>query len=191
MRSILVALLVFAGCSRDSVADPAHKDPTPTKDTHVPTLRPVTPADTTRYEAWLKKQNKATTETMREDTNLRINDWGFFDHFAGAGSKPSDYAGIDGAGHAVTRDEKSDWWAFLTTKGLDAAGAQRRAAFLFGGEGQDPTPNVKEVKAPTLTVGKDSAKAVLFFMIPGPGSKANRLTIASSPSGTKITVERL
>jgi hypothetical protein len=39
-----------------------------------------------------------------------------------------DRTALDRNGHAVTEKENSDWYAFLSTSGLDAAGALKRVA---------------------------------------------------------------
>lgn len=154
-------------------------------------LKPVSNGDTARYAEWLHKNNiKTGTDTNREIMSLRIGDWGFFEHFT-TGQTPGDQVALDKSGHVVQRTEKGDWWALLTTAGLDAKGAQDRAAWLVGGVGQDPKPDIKDIKAPTLTVTKDSATLVAFFVVPGPSMKAHKLTITATPSGSKLHIDHL
>jgi len=143
--------------------------------------------DTTRYVTWLATTNVKTTNTPRENTGLRLGDWGFFDSFAGLGQPPSNQAGLDKSGHAIQGTEKGNWWEFLTTSGLDATGAQDRVAWLLKGVGVTPQMS-KFVKAPTLSLTKDSVTLEAYYMIPGPGSAAHRVTITATPSNANRLV---
>ena len=194
MKRAFLLLILASGCSRDSVAEPAAKPvpPAPTKapmqPPPPPSLAPAT-GDTTRYAAWLKQNHVTTSDTLRENLALRLGDWGFFDVFAGPGKTPTHQAGIDKANHAIQPSEKGDWFAFLTASGNDATKAAQRVAWLAQGVSAEEA-SVK-AKAPTLTVTKDSATLVAYFVIPGPASVLQRVTVTATPSGAnKFVIDR-
>ena len=164
---VLIAVLLLPGLvyadEADGVTDKPSVRPPTTSITNTVTCGITTPADscrgkqdTARYETWLQAKGKEPTEP-REVTSLRIGDWGFFTHGSvpGRPGRPLDRAGLDKANHAIEPGEKGDWYVFLTTKGLDAAGALHRVAWLFGVADLTPAdaakmPGGEKVTAPTL-----------------------------------------
>jgi len=145
--------------------------------------------DTARYVAWMAKRGTPVKDTPREDTNLRVADWGFFDHGSGPGEF-TDRAGLDRADHAIVPAERGDWFAFFTTKGLDAATALSRVAWLWKAIGLDPSPRMPKVTAPTLTTGKDGTVTFQGWVVfpPNVGNPI-RMTITATASGTKLVQE--
>ena len=142
--------------------------------------------DTARYVAWMAKRGTPVTDKPREDVNLRIGDWGFFDHGNGPGQF-ADRASLDRAGHVIVPAESGDWHAFFTTKGVDAAVALSRVAWLFKASGLDPSPKTPKVTAPTLTTGTDGTVTFQGWMVfpPAVGNPI-RMTITATPSGAKL-----
>src|SRR6266478_1997287 len=111
-----------------------------------PPLSPTPAEDTDRYVAWMEKQGKPITDTPHEDVSLRIGDWGFFYHGdrpVGSWTPLMDRTALDRDGHAVTEKENSDWYSFLSTRELDAAGALNRVAWLFNAGGLNSTSELK------------------------------------------------
>jgi len=198
MRRALLALVLVSSCARDGAADPAAppKAPAPKdapmSEPKLPHYNPPAKGDTTRYAAWLQKKGVTTADKLRENMSLRIGDWSFFDHVgARPGSRPGDVVALDKAGHELQQSDKGDWWAFLSTAGLDAAGAQDRIAWLLGGVGIAPDPKLKDVKAPTLEVTAIAAKFIGYYGVPGPGMKAQRVTLTAAPAGSKLQFDAL
>jgi len=145
--------------------------------------------DTARYVAWMKQQGTAVTDKPREDTNLRIADWGFFDHGNGPGEF-QDRAGLDRSGHAIVPAESGHWFAFFSTSGVDAATALSRVAWLWKASGLDPSPKLPKVTAPTLTPGKDGTITFQGWLVfpPNMGNPI-RMTITAKASGAKLVQE--
>ena len=190
------------GARSDNVGGPAG-DPAPTpappadKDNPVtvnkpPPTSPTPPAqDTARYVAWMAQRGKPVKDTPREVVDLRIGDWGFFDHGGGPG-QALDRAGLDKASHAVQPQEQGNWHAFLSTPGLDAAGALKRVAWLFSAAELGPNPRQPKVTAPTLEIAKDgSVKLQGWMAFPPNMSAPMRLTITATPGGAKLVNESL
>lgn len=149
-----------------------------------------TPAeDTARYVAWMAKRGSAVKDKPREDTNLRVGDWGFFDHGNGPGEF-ADRAGLDRADHAIVAADSGHWHAFFTTKGVDAATALSRVAWLWKALGLEPSPKMPKVTAPTLTTGKDGTVTFQGWMaFPPAVGNPIRMTITATPSGAKLVQE--
>jgi hypothetical protein len=130
----------------------------------------------------------------REETSLRIGDWGFYDNWAAPGHV-LDRAGIDKANHAIEPNEKGDWYAFLSTKGLDAAGALRRVAWLYRAAELTPEtaagmPGGAKVTAPTLTTGADGSITLQGWLVYPPNMSAPmRITVRATQSGATIQNE--
>lgn len=152
------------------------------------------PQDPARYVAWMEKRGTPIKDKPREDTYLRIGDWGFFDHGPGPGVF-LDRAGLDRAGHAIVPGEAGDWQAFFTSSGVDAAEALKRVAWLFRASGVDPTSTTKvshkdKITAPTLTVAKDGTVTFTGWLVYPPNmGNPLRMTITAGPGGTKLVNE--
>ena len=185
---------------RDRPDDDAsrHADPTATtKDPAVtipiskapPTAKQPPAQDTARYVAWMAQQGKPISDTPREAVELRIGNWGFFDHGAGPG-QALDRAGIDQANHVVQPQEQGHWHAFLTTPGLDASGALRRVAWLFSALELRADPKMPKVTAATLEKAPDgSLKLQGWLAFPPNMSTPMRITITATPGGAKLSTE--
>lgn len=107
-----------------------------------PPIRSPPAEDTARYVEWLNKRGIQTGDKPHERTDLRVGGWGFFYHGErppGSFSPPLDRVALDRSGHAVTEAESSDWYAFLSTEGLDAKGALDRIGWLFNAGALYPT----------------------------------------------------
>lgn len=165
---------------------PIHKAPPPP---------PSTPAeDTARYVAWMAQRGTPIKDKPREDVNLRVGDWGFFDHGNGPGQF-QDRAGLDRAGHAIVPSEHGAWRDFLATKGLDAATALDRIAWLFSASALDPSSTTKvanrdKITAPTLATAKDGTITFQGWLVfpPNMGSPM-RMTIKATASGATMVNE--
>lgn len=167
----------------------ADKDAPVTVNKPPPTSKPAPAQDTARYVAWMAQRGKPVKDTPREAVELRIGDWGFFDHGGGPG-QAFDRAGLDKASHAVQPQEQGHWHAFLTTPGLDAAGALKRVAWLFAAIELAPSPKQPKVTAPTLTTAPDgSVKLVGWLAFPPNTGAPMRLTITATPTGAKLVNE--
>jgi hypothetical protein len=175
--------------------------PAPTIEQVPPVPTPTPPEDTTRYAEWLRKEGKPLKGKASEDLHLRIGDWGFFEdridvwHFG-------DRAALDLAGHVVTASENSDWYALLSTSGLNAHAALTRVGWLASACELDSQSAAKFNKrqistAPTLTVAADGSitfQALMVFTCysdPPNLNDVRRMTITSTAGGTKIVIEPL
>src|SRR5450432_1081256 len=119
-----------------------------------PTPKPTPVEDSARYVAWMEKQGKPLTDRPHEVVSLRIGDWGFFYHGdrpVGSWTPLQDRTALDRSGHAVTEAENGDWFALLSTSGLDAASALKRVAWLFNADGLFPTTEPRPTKRDKLT----------------------------------------
>jgi hypothetical protein len=154
-----------------------------------PTAKAPPAQDTARYVAWMSQRGKPVKDTPREAVELRIGDWGFFDHGGGPG-QAFDRAGLDKASHAIQPQEQGHWHAFLTTPGLDAAGALKRVAWLFSAGAVSPGPKQPKVTAPTLETAPDgSVKLQGWIAYPPNMSAPMRITITATPTSAKLVNE--
>ncbi len=199
---VLIAVLLLPGLvyadeadgvtDKPSVQPPTTHSPTPSPAVSRPPPTPVVEKqDTARYETWLQAKGKEPTES-REATSLRIGDWGFFAHGSVPG-RPLDRAGLDKANHAIELGEKGgDWYVFLTTKGLDAAGALRRVAWVYYAADLTPEraaemPGGAKVTAPTLTTGTDGTVTLQGWLTHPPRmSSPRRITVRATPTGASF-----
>lgn len=201
-KTVLIAISVMVACTGTNQRTIDDKStPTPTahaaKESSMKTVPPPPPRspppeDTGRYVAWMAERGRAIKDTPREAVELRIGDWGFFDHGDVPGS-PLDRTGLDRSKHAIDRDGgKNDWHAFLTTPGLDANGAIKRVAWLFVGAaiGPDQAKHVSEspkITAPTLTANDGTLTLKGWMVFPPNMSDAVLVTITATQSGSKTT----
>jgi hypothetical protein len=162
-----------------------------------PTPKPTPAEDTTRYVAWMEKQGKPITDKPHEDVSLRVGDWGFFYHGdrpVGSWTALMDRTALDRDGHAVTAAENCDWYTFLSTDGLDDAGALKRIAWLFNAEGLNPTspPGAKsdKITAPTLIVKDGSITFQGWWEAYSDPPYTRRITITTTSTGTKLVIDR-
>ena len=154
-----------------------------------PPSKPPPAQDTARYVAWMNQRGKPVKDTPREVVDLRIGDWGFFDHGGGPG-QALDRAGLDKASHAVQPQEQGHWHALLTTPGLDAEGALRRVAWLFSAAELGPNPKQPKITAPTLQTAPDGSVKLQGFLVFPPNMGAPmRMTITATPAGAKLVNE--
>ena len=155
-----------------------------------PTGQPPPADDTPRYVAWMAQRNRPVKDTPREAVELRIGDWGFFDHGNGPGQFV-DRTALDRSGHAVQAQEHGAWHSFLTMPGLDADGAIQRVAWLFVAGLVAPGPEHPKVTAPTLVVAPNrSVKLQGWLLLPANLSEPTRLTITVAPTGpAKLVTE--
>ena len=165
-------------------------NPPPPSNPPPPPIQAPPAQDTARYVAWMAQRGKPVKDTPREAVELRIGDWGFFDHGGGPG-QAFDRAGLDKASHAIQPQEQGHWHAFLTTPGLDAAGALKRVAWLFSaGALVTPNPKQPKVTAPTLEKAPDGSMKLQGFVIYPPNMNAPmRITITATPTGAKLVNE--
>jgi hypothetical protein len=117
---------------------------------------------------------------------------GVFAHGSAPG-RALDRAGLDKANHAIELGEKGgDWYVFLTTKGLDAAGALRRVAWVYDAADLTPEraaemPGGAKVTAPTLTTGTDGTVTLQGWLVYPPRmSSPKRLTVRATPTGASF-----
>jgi hypothetical protein len=162
-----------------------------------PTPHPTLIEDPARYVSWMEKQGKPITDKPHEDVSLRIGDWGFFYHGdrpVGSWTPLRDRVAIDCDGHALTEAENSDWYAFLSTRSLDAAGALKRIAWLFNAGGLDPatgprgTPN--KITVPTLIAKDGSIRFQGWWTAYSDPPYSRRITIATTATTTKLVIDR-
>ena len=162
-----------------------------------PTPEPTPAEDTARYVAWMEKQGKPLTDKPHEVVSLRIGDWGFFYH----GDRPvgswrplQDRAAVDRSGHAVTETENGDWFALLSTSGLDAASALKRVAWLFNADGLIPaaeprTARGDKLTAPALTTKDGAITFQGWCEAHSDPPYEMRITIVAATKGTKLVVD--
>lgn len=184
---------VPAGADKDkpvSANPPPPTNPPPPGNPPPPAIQPPPAQDTARYVAWMAQRGKPVKDTPREAVELRIGDWGFFDHGGGPG-QALDRAALDKASHVIQAQEQGHWHAFLMTPGLDPAGALKRVAWLFSA-GALVTPNPKQPKVtePTLEKAADGSVTLQGFIIYPPNMNAPmRITITATPTGAKLVNE--
>lgn len=212
-RLCYVAIAV-ASCARQGAADrrdhgsdtagapdtPVEAKDTPMTDPKPPIHKaPPTPnappaEDTARYVAWMEQRGTPVKDKAREDTSLRIGDWGFFDHGSGPGQF-LDRAGLDRAGHAVVPNEKCDWHALFTVSAMTADQALKRVAWLFQASGLEPAARPKvnhadKITAPVLRTAADGTVTFIGWMVFPPNmSNPMRMTITAGPNGAKLVNE--
>jgi hypothetical protein len=161
-----------------------------------PPSRTKAPAeDTARYVAWMARRGTPVgahpDDKAREAVLLRVADWGFFDHGVRDGDV-HDRAALDRADHAVLpsdKDDKGDWYALLSTRGLDALAALERAAWLFRAGPVDPSPRTPKVTPPTLTTAGDGTITLQGWILYPPAGRPTRLTVTAGPKGAKLVNE--
>ncbi|MDQ2855815.1 MAG: hypothetical protein M3R68_05765 [Acidobacteriota bacterium] len=162
-----------------------------------PTPRPTPAEDTERYVAWMEKQGKPISDKPHEDVSLRLGDWGFFYHGdrpIGSWTPLRDKTALDRDGHAVTAAENSDWYAFLSTHGLDPASALKRVAWLFNAGGLDPATqhkgNAGKTTGPTLTTDNDTITFRGWWQAYSDPPYTKRITITATTTSAKLVVDR-
>jgi len=189
-------VVLALGVSYHSQASSAH-GPTASEQNPPPTPSPTPVEETERYVAWMKQQGKPITDKAHEDVSLRIGDWGFFYHGdrpVGSWTPLQDRTALDRDGHAVTEAENTDWYAFLSTRGLDAAGALKRIAWLFNAGAIDPANEPKggagKITAPTLIAHDGSITFRGWWEAYSDPPYTSRITITTTPTGTKLVIDR-
>ena len=162
-----------------------------------PTPKPTPAEDTKRYVVWMEKQGKPITDKPHEDVSLRIGDWGFFYHGdrpVGSWTPLRDRTGLDRSGHAVTEAENGDWYAFLSTDGLDAASALKRVAWLFNAGALNPADEPKgrasNITAPTLIPKDGSVTFQGWWQAYSDPPYSRRITITAATANTKLMIDR-
>ena len=148
--------------------------------------------DTARYLDWMAKRGTPVGahpgDKAREDVLLRLGDWGFFEHGVKLGDA-RDRAALDRAGHVVVPSDKGDWYALLSMKGLDAATALGRAAWLFRAGAVDPSPRYPKVSPPTLTTASDGTITFQGWILYPPAGRPTHLTVTATPKGATLLNE--
>lgn len=162
-----------------------------------PTPDPTPSEDTGRYVEWMSKRGTPITDRPHEDVSLRIGDWEFFYHGdrpVGSWTPLRDRTALDRGGHAVTEAENSDWYAFLSTSGLDSAAALKRVAWLFNAGGIDPTTaprgNPEKITVPTLVARDGSITFQGWWEAYSDPPYTRRITITATPTNTKLVIGR-
>jgi hypothetical protein len=197
--------LLIAGCAKQAAPDPSPDRPSAPPPRTAPKEPPMTDPnalihqapppidepdeDTSRYVAWMAKRGSPIKDKPREDTSLRVAEWGFFDHGNGPGEF-ADRTGLDRADHAIVPAETGQWFAFFSTKGVDAAIALSRVAWLWKASGLEPSPRLPKVTAPTLTTGKGGTITFQGWLVfpPAMGNPI-RMTITATAGGAKLVQE--
>ena len=161
-----------------------------------PTPKPTPAEDAARYVAWMEKQGKPIPDKPHEDVSLRIGDWGFFYHGdrpVGSWTPLQDRVGLDRSGHAVTEAENCDWYAFLSTDGLDAAAALKRIAWLFNAGGLEPATaprgNPEKITSPTMTTNGRSITFSGWWQAYSDPPYSRRITIIATAGGSKLVID--
>lgn len=195
----VVSVLLALGLSFQNYETPASasSESSPATQSPPPTPKPTPVEDTARYVAWMEKQGKPITDKPHEDVSLRIGDWGFFYHGdrpVGSWTPLQDRVGLDRSGHAVTETENGDWHTFLSTDGLDAAGALKRIAWLFNAGAIDPATQPRgsagKVTAPTLIAKDGSVTFQGWWEAYSDPPYTKRITITTTPTSTKLVIDR-
>jgi hypothetical protein len=105
----------------------------------------------------------------------------------------ADRTALDRNGHAVTEAENSDWYAFLSTSGLDAAGALKRVAWLFNAGGSDPTTEPRgkpdKITAPKLLAKDGSIMFQGWWEAYSDPPYTQRITITATPISTRLVLD--
>ncbi|HBB97523.1 MAG TPA: hypothetical protein DC054_19245 [Blastocatellia bacterium] len=193
----LVALFVLSalGVSYQANESRAQKPTTSEQNPQAPTPKPTPTEDTERYIEWMKQRGKPISDRPHENVSLRIGDWGFFYHGdrpVGSWTPLRDRVALDRDGHAVTEAENSDWYSFLSTRELDAAGALNRVAWLFnaGGLHSELKGSAAKITAPTLTAGDGTITFRGWWQAYSDPPYSRRITIATTATTTKLVIDR-
>jgi len=198
--SLMAALCILLALGVSSQTDKASvflsREFTAAAQTPPPTPKPTPTEDTTRYVAWMEQQGKPIADKPHEDVSLRIGDWGFFYHGdrpVGSWTPLQDRVGLDRSGHAVTEVENCDWYAFLSTDGLDAAAALKRIAWLFNAGGlypeTAPRGNREKITSPTLTANGRSITFSGWWQAYSDPPYSRRTTITATAAGSKLVID--
>lgn len=194
----LVALLglLALGVSFQSHALPA-QDPTVSTQSPPPTPNPTPAEAPERYIEWMMQRGTPISDRPHEDVSLRIGDWGFFYHGdrpVGSWTPLKDRVALDRDGHAVTETEESDWYLFLSTRELDAAGALKRIAWLFNAGALNSTSEFKgaaaKITAPTLTARDGTIMFRGWWEAYSDPPYSRRITITTTTTATKLVIDR-
>jgi hypothetical protein len=192
---VLALVLLAFGFFYQSQAVPAQDTRTSTQSP--PPISSSAPEDTERYVEWMKPRSTPISDRPHEDVSLRIGDWGFFYHGdrpVGSWTPLQDRVALDRSGHAVTEAETSDWYTFLTTDKLDAAGALKRVAWLFNAGAIDPATaprgNPGKITAPTLIPKGNSVTFQGWWQAYSDPPYTRRITITTTPTSAKLVIDR-
>jgi hypothetical protein len=191
----LCMCLVVGGGSQSSQSAMRGSDSSAMLRSQRPPLPSPTPVeDTDRYVEWLKQRGTPISDRPHEQVSLRIRDWGFFYH----GERPigsweplKDRVALDRTGHAVTEAESSDWYAFLSTEGLEARDALQRIAWLFNAGALEPASDARGgrrdgVTAPTLTIKEGVIKFQGWWQAFSDPPYSRRITIVATTDRTNL-----
>jgi len=193
----LVALFVLSalGVSYQANESRAQNPTTSEQNPPPPTPTPTPPEDTERYVTWMEKQGKPIKDKPHEVVALRAGDWGFFYHGdrpVGSWTPLMDRVALDRNGRAVTEAENSDWYSFLSTRELDAAGALNRVAWLFnaGGLTSELKGSAAKITAPTLTARDSTITFQGWWEAYSDPPYSRRITITTTATTTKLVIDR-
>lgn len=208
LTAIASILLAAAACAKSPAAD-GNGDRQ--KENHVADVKDspggggggqATPADPREaaYAALVPRRQPA--DKIKEYELYRVGEWRFFQLQNDSSGHPrfSARAAVDGKGHVVAPRLTGDsaWHAFLTTSGLDAAGALERIAWLneaapvskSGDHAPVSDPKAQALVAdPVIEKTKAGVRFVGWFARP-PDFDPWRTTIEAPAAGTaKVTDE--
>lgn len=193
---LLSFVLLLLGVSYQGHALPAQDARTSTQ-IAPPTPNPTPTEATERYVEWMKQRGTPISDRPHENVSLRIGDWGFFYHGdrpVGSWTPLRDRVALDRDGHAVTEAENSDWYSFLSTRELDAAGALNRVAWLFNAGGLNSTSEFKgsaaKITAPTLTARDSTITFRGWLEAYSDPPYSRRITITTTASTTRLVIDR-
>lgn len=200
MQAIRIGLVVSLVLFGLDVSYHSHisqaQDPRTSEQTLPPTPSPTPVEDTERYIQWMNKRGTPISDRPHEDVSLRSGDWEFFYHGdrpVGSWTPLKDRTALDRNGHAVTEEENSDWYAFLSTSGLDAAGALKRVAWLFNAEAINPTTgprgNPDKITVPTFVARGGSITFQGWWEAYSDPPYSRRITITATPTSTKLVLD--
>lgn len=196
---LLFLMALHAPYQFDKAVASVHRDYAARIQQALPTPEQTPPEDTARYVEWMNRRGTPIKDQPHEEVSLRLGDWGFFYH----GDRPRfpgmpfhDMVALDRSGHAIMSAENGDWYAFLSTRGLDAKGALRRIAWLFNAYAILTPSEPKEagrarISAPTLT----NKEGVITFQgwfaahSDPPSPYKNRVTITATKDGAKLVLD--
>jgi len=177
---LIIVLLVGSSHSMAAVSTP-------------PSRNPISNSDTARYVEWMAEKGTPVIDVAHENAALRHGEWGFFSQRR-EHQGPRDLAALDRSGHVVVPSDTGDWYAFLSSPGLTAAGALQRVAFLYRARGIDPVSapkvsNREKVTAPTLIASTHVVTFQGWLLFPPNMGDPLRLTIIASPRHTKLVFD--